>query len=125
MATGPRRPTGQPGLSYTLIEPLRDDEACFVFDGPFEGETITWNARLVTLERANQLDLGGSGPPFRRPFIDIDDSTPSGHRLTVALDIPRIDEPTVLRTIIMIRQYKRLRRGRHEFGEARHPGTTY
>jgi len=37
----------------------------------------------------------------------------------VVLDIPRIDEPAILRTIIMIRNYKRLYPGRHEFGEPR------
>lgn len=102
---------GRPELRYTLLAPLRTDQAHFTFDGPFEGRTVTWDARLMTLGYA-----AGSIPGAHRPFIEIGATTSIGRALTVALDIPQIDEPAILRTIIMIRQYKRLRRGRHEFG---------
>jgi hypothetical protein len=35
----------------------------------------------------------------------------------VGLAVPLIDAATVLRSMIMIRNYKRLRPGRHEFGD--------
>jgi hypothetical protein len=34
----------------------------------------------------------------------------------VGLHVERIDPPTVRKAMIMIRRYKRLRRGRHEYG---------
>ncbi|MCK7581424.1 MAG: hypothetical protein MZV65_41195 [Chromatiales bacterium] len=59
-------------------------------------------------------------PVVHSAFLEIGGETAlAGAPLDVALDIPQIDEPTILRTIIMIRNYKRLHPGRHEFGEPR------
>jgi len=121
MTADSRVPAGRQAIRYTLLAPLRDHEAHFAFDGPFEGETVRWDARLLTLAEAIRTGRAGPETRTRRPFIDIGEATPAGRALTVALDIEQIDEPTLLRTIIMIRQYKRLRTGRHEFGESRRP----
>jgi hypothetical protein len=37
--------------------------------------------------------------------------------LTVGLNLTAIDEPTIKKTLIMIRNFKRLKLGRHEWGE--------
>ena len=37
--------------------------------------------------------------------------------ITIGLNVAAIDPPVLLKTTIMIRKYKRLRVGRHEFGE--------
>jgi hypothetical protein len=41
--------------------------------------------------------------------------------LRVGLDLQRIDRPAIEKMIIMIRNYRNLRYGRHEYGEARTP----
>lgn len=100
----------QHGIQFVLLEPLAPERARFRFTGPFEGHEVTWDTTLLTLAAA---------PAARRAFIDIGDETGNGRALTIALDIPAVDEPAILRTIVMIRQYKRLRAGRHEFGAPR------
>jgi hypothetical protein len=37
--------------------------------------------------------------------------------ITIGLNVTAIDPPVLLKTTIMIRKYKRLHAGRHEFGE--------
>jgi hypothetical protein len=78
------------------------------FRGPFEGRTVTWDATLVALRRP--------GHPAGGNFIEIGADGPAGVAITVGLQVERIDPPTVRKTMIMIRRYKRLRRGRHDYG---------
>lgn len=78
---------------------------------------MLWDATLLALiHPSNLCDRSTSQAP--RQFIDIGEMTPRGRALTVGLCVPDIDEAVIRRTVIMIRQYKRLRHGRHEFGEA-------
>lgn len=98
------RDTEQHGIRYTLLEPLRAERARFSFSGPFENREIRWDATLVAL---------GSG----RSYIDIGAEALGGRVVHVGLAIPAIDAAVVLRAIVMLRQYKRLRVGRHEFGD--------
>ncbi|GAB4299656.1 MAG: hypothetical protein Kow0096_19180 [Thiohalomonadaceae bacterium] len=91
---------------YQALIPLGGPELQLRFRGPFEGREIVWDARFVTRrhsgEACNSITIGDEGP--------------QGRRLTVVLDVAAFDAPAVHKTIIMVRQYKRLRRGRHEFG---------
>lgn len=84
------------------------------FSGPFEGKIVTWDATFTTL--ANWCEEHPSNRP-QRNFIDIGDNTAYGICLIVGLDVPCIDIPTVRKAMMMVRQYKRLARGRHEFGQ--------
>lgn len=94
----------QHGIRYTLLEPLRPERARFSFSGPFENREIRWDATLVA-------------PTSGHSYMEIGAETTGGRGVLVGLAIPAIDAAVVLRTIIMIRQYKRLRPGRHEFGD--------
>jgi len=78
------------------------------FTGPFEGRTVIWNCTLATLAAA-----GG-----QRNFIEVGEDTPTGRALRIGLAIPAIDTAAIRKTLIMVRQYKRLRPGLHEFGPA-------
>jgi len=106
-------------LGYTLLEPLTPVQARFRFRGPFQGREIGWDATFLTLTHHHALQPPGAGRVTRRPFIEIGAADTDPRPLTVALDIPHIDEAAILRAIVMIRQYRRLRIGRHEFGLAR------
>lgn len=106
-------PRERHGIRYTLLEALRPDRARFTFTGPFQGVDVQWDATLLRLQ-----DQHAPRDVSRTPYIEIGATTPEGRSLIVALPIPVVDEPAILRTIIMVRQYKRLRAGRHEFGEA-------
>lgn len=88
----------------------------FRFVGPFQGRDVIWNARLSVLP----LSAEGSPPP--RQFIEVTPRDALHYDLEVGLAVCRIDRATILKTIMMIRQYKRLRLGRHVFGRhAPHP----
>lgn len=108
------------GISYSLLVAPGSEQARFAFSGSFRGREMVWDTTLLTLLRyhTEQPDTGQS--VVRSAFMEIGDTAANGHvAIRVALDIPAIDEATILRTIIMIRNYKRLHVGRHEFGEPR------
>jgi len=107
------------GLSYSLLAAPGAEQARFVFSGNFQGEPIIWDATLLTLARyhADEPETGQS--VVRSAFMEIGGKTAHGRAIRVVLDIPLIDEVAILRTIIMVRNYKRLHSGRHEFGEPR------
>ncbi len=89
---------------YELVELAPDGRRAHIrFRGPFEGGEVTWEATV--------LSLSGEGDQF----IEVGEPTAHGRALTVGLRVAAIDEPTLRKTVVMIRRYKRLRRGRHEF----------
>ena len=85
------------------------------FSGPFEGRQVTWDATIATLEHWRRES--GLKRPLRN-FIDIGEEGTDGIALAIGLDVPAVDIPTVRKVMMMVRQYKRLARGRHEFGQA-------
>ncbi len=88
----------------TLLSEPGEGQVRLRFTGPFEGRTVTWDATFQVAQR-NQPNA-----------IEIGTEEPDGVQLTVTLALPRFDLPAIRKTVIMIRQYKRLQRGRHEFG---------
>jgi hypothetical protein len=107
------------GIRYNLIAPPDTGAAHFTFSGRFQNQEIIWDTTLLTLAHHHADQPQTAQPVVRTAFLEIGGETAHGRAIRVALDIPRIDEPAILRTIIMIRNYKRLRPGRHEFGEPR------
>ena len=106
---------------YRIIERISDQSVKLEFAGVFEGKEITWDARIKTLS-ACYLDLQGrefnsQHPVELRQFIEIRECNQSYHA-EIGLNLKQIDEPAIKRTIIMMRKYKRLHLGRHEYGEA-------
>lgn len=88
----------------TLLEEAGGPQVRLRFCGPFEGRTVTWDAtfRVAQHNQPNAIEIGSEGA--------------EGLPLTVTLALPRFDLPAIRKTVIMIRQYKRLHYGRHEFG---------
>lgn len=94
----------QQRMEYRLREPLAGAEARFEFIGRIDGVAVIWQARLLAL---------GSGD--RDQFIEIGPARGERRQLTVGLALERVTPPDILKTVIMIRNYKRLREGRHEW----------
>ena len=107
------------GIHFSLLAPLDSGQVRFSFTGKFLNQEIIWDTTLLTLTHYHADQPQSAQPVVRTAFLEIGGETARGRAIRVALDIPRIDEPAILRTIIMIRHYKRLRPGRHEFGEPR------
>ncbi len=111
----------QSGQSFLLLGEPGGQRLHLRFTGCFEGDNVVWNCQFVTLaSEAAQCRKSGqaSRAKVRRCFIEVGQPDARGVPLRVGLDLPCIDIPAVEKMIIMIRNYKRLRRGRHEFGQA-------
>jgi hypothetical protein len=112
------------GGDYIELAPAQDGEVRIRFSGPFQGRPVVWDASIVTLEREYRLGQAAN-PAARstglRPFIEVGPDRNGIRTIRIGLDVARIDEPVILKSIIMIRQYKRLHEGRHEHGEVWSP----
>lgn len=93
--------------------PLGGDRAEVQFSGTLQGRPVVWDAVICTCAR--YLRECPESPP-RRHRIDLGPPGPGGHTLLVVLDLPCIDTPAVRKTVLMIRQWKRLAPGRHDYG---------
>ena len=100
------------GEDYLLESELPVSKAYIKFTGMFQGELVVWNACVQTIEdyaRHNQT----AKDPMQFIEINVADGVCF---LQVGLNIALIDKPAIERTILMIRNYKRLHPGRHEYG---------
>jgi len=111
-------------FNFTAVSPLGGQTAHIRFKGPFQGEKVLWDTHLITLQEIYRQGIV-AGKYLEKDtislsqFIEINEKDAAEVTLTVGIDVPVIDTPTVLKTIIMIHNYKRLRHGRHEYGPAR------
>lgn len=118
-------PAPHTGRGYRLVSQT-DEQAEFQFEGLFQGRRVTWQTTLLTL-RARWRALLAQGevrpqtPCYLRPFIEVEPHTAASARprVTVALDVGRVDHATIAKTIVMLQNYKRLQPGRKEFGDHR------
>jgi len=83
----------------------------FTFIGHLHGKAIIWNTRLRTLQSLAQTQQLNQ----LQQFIHIQNEHNS-YRLEIALYLKQIDLAAIKRTIIMIRNYKNLRSGQHNYG---------
>mgnify|MGYP001137477035 CR=1 FL=1 len=95
-----------------LSEPDRDSIR-LRFSGCFEDETVHWDATIYTPEAWSEA--------FRLPLpahniIEIGTKGENGMRLNLCIKVKTIDRPTIRKAVMMVRQYKRLHQGRHEYG---------
>lgn len=99
------------GSDYLLVAEDRERRCVDIrFMGPFQGKDVIWNVRLLAL---------GSSPDntvTQKQFIEVRPRDTFDYDLRVGLAVPDIDRATILKAIIMIRKYKRLHIGYHEFG---------
>lgn len=109
MSGHPRQP------DYRVLSGLGGSRSRVQFNGRYAGRDVRWNACIMTLAAYRD----SRDPGAARQMIEIGDESTDGIELTVVLDVPVIDAPTVRKTVVMIRNYKRLRPGRHEFGPVR------
>jgi len=107
------------GKPFELLDTLGGSSTRVRFTGMFAGDETLWNAHVLTLEAAFKLALENGDPPpvGPRQFIDIGADGAEGRSITIGLHVPIIDEPTIWKTITMIRNYKRLHFGRIEWGQ--------
>lgn len=115
-ATPGRREPQHRSSDYVHVAPPQPGCAQIRFTGPFEGRPTLWDATVMTL--AHYRKIAGDpnpGTPLRQ-FIEVGPQQGQLRRLVIGLNVAEIDAAVLLKTIIMVRNYKRLHRGRHEYG---------
>lgn len=101
-------------MSYTLIEQVNTQYAHIEFEGVFQGETVTWDTHFFTLDGYSTENSDNQNTA--KQFIHIQKSNTGTTELTLALKISEINTPNIQKMMVMIKQYKNLAIGRHEYG---------
>ena len=97
---------------YLLASDLPATKVYLQVEGKFNGEDVVWNMCIRTITEYSHSFEVDEDP---KQFIDIK-LIKGIYQIEIGLNISEIDRSTIERTIIMIRKYKRLRLGRHEYG---------
>ncbi len=104
------------GPDFIYSSAPSDDCAGIRFLGTFQGAEVIWDATVMTLTCYNARQVQENKPAVQRQFIDIAPTGDILRRIVIGLGLKKIDMPALMKTIIMVRKYKRLHTGRHEFG---------
>jgi len=99
-------------LPYILMGQLPSAKVYLQVEGVFNSEEVVWNMCIRTIEDYAKENEVGIDP---QQYIDIQCNN-RVYQVEIGLNINEIDRPAIERTIIMIRKYKRLKLGRHEYG---------
>lgn len=107
------------GRDYVCSDELPAAAASVQFLGIFHGRHVAWKMTLFALD-GPRGDAGASSPSgSSRHFMEVAAAPDGAFALAVGLHVFAIDEPTIRKTLVMVRNFKRLELGRHEWGEAR------
>ncbi len=82
------------------------------FEGVLNGVSVVWHACVRTIEEYSLHNPVSDDP---EQYINIE-VVNERYKLEVGLNVSQIDLSVLESTIIMIRKYKRLRLGYHEYG---------
>jgi len=100
---------------YIIEHLISNNEVKFLFEGQLNHQTVTWHTHLYTCKN-HIIKSEIINNPIRQ-FIDISPHKKNNHYyLKICLKLEQITRADILKTIIMIRQYKNLTIGKHEFG---------
>ena len=94
-------------VEYIAHSPIGESRAIVEFAGQFEGRPVLWQAMIIALET--------EASNIANQYISVNAENDEAPQVEIGLPLSLIDEPTVLKAITMIRQYKNLHRGRYEF----------
>ena len=114
------RHLGQNGtLAYQKLSGEGEIPARISFEGMLEGRDTTWLATLWTT-----ASYPGTSPCGEKhaQFMEIGDSREGLTPITLVLNLDEIDDAALLKALIMVRKYKRLRPGLICFGSQRQSG---
>jgi len=97
--------------AFLLFTDLPAEKVFLQFEGKLENIPVVWNACIRTVEEYSREHPVSDDP---HQFIDIKVEN-EVYNLEIALNIKQINQAVIEGTIIMIRKYKNLRPGCHEY----------
>ncbi len=95
------------GIELLVLAP---EQAEFRLSGHWRGRPVRWHVTLEALDHP-----GRRHAPAAPQYIELESAEASEIPVRVGLRIDRVDAAAVLKTGIMLRNYRRLRPGRHEW----------
>ncbi|VAW99070.1 hypothetical protein MNBD_GAMMA21-2853 [hydrothermal vent metagenome] len=105
-------------VDFAQLSPFNQDYQHIRFIGPFAEQDIVWDAHIYSLSYfVHSLNKPLPNCGNVRAFLDVGEENELGRKIEIGLHLPYLDVPSLKKTIIMVRQYKRLTLGRYEFGE--------
>lgn len=103
-------------MSYTLIKQDNEQHSHIEFNGQFQGKDVLWDTHFYSIKGyCSEKNIHETN---MKQFIDIQqpESDNSRLQLTIALNINKVNHQNIQKMMIMIKQYKNLSLGRHEYG---------
>lgn len=112
------RRLGETGEEYLLLEMPSSGQCRVQFTGQFNHRHVVWDVCIRTLaDYANDIKQVTNQAEIKlKQFIEIEQAD-ACYRALVVLKLGEINTAAIGPTIIMIRKYKRLHLGRHEYGD--------
>ena len=95
------------GCEFLCFSQLPDTLAEVLFIGRFEDREVVW-----------EMTLCSTGEQGKRSIMEITPDPGGNMLLRIELAVSMIDDAVIKKTIIMMRNYRRLKVGRHEWGAA-------
>ena len=92
-------------IDYIAHNVVGENQVKVEFAGRFAQRKVVWLATIRCLPN-------GIGS---KQYIDVQLKESGNPRVEIGLPLETVDEPTILKSILMIRHYKNLKEGRHEF----------
>ena len=103
---------------FTQLSPFNKSHQRVRFEGCFANQPLIWDAHIYTLTYYfRQVKKLSPARIHRRAFFEVGDLNEHGRKIEIGLHLPYLDVPSLKKTMIMVRQYKRLALGRYEYGE--------
>lgn len=101
-------------MTFALIKQFNSKHAHINFEGKFQGKNVIWDTHFFTTDEYYSVEM--CDDTKMKQFINIEPQKNNTMKLTVALKLAEITEPNILKMMIMIKQYKNLSFGLHEYG---------
>ena len=92
-------------IDYIAHSGVGENQVKVEFTGTFDQRNVVWLATIRCLPG----DIG------HKQYIDVQCKETEHPLVEIGLPLETIDEPAILKSILMIRHYKNLREGRYEF----------
>lgn len=97
---------------YLLLEDHGPEHGHCLFRGQFQNQDIVWDCHIHPLLQNDASENGSRS----RQYIDISQQkNDKSLRIEIGLNVISITRAVVLKSIIMVRQFKNLDYGRHEW----------
>jgi len=106
----------KPEVDYTLEKPLTDTEAFFTFKGNFQDSRVTWHVKLQSIHVLYVTP--DNKTPCNTQTIEIEEDPSRSHHFhaVIKLNLSKLTTADIIKTMIMLKQYKNLSIGSHHWG---------